>query len=82
LIDAQQRQPLSAHWGSGTTSSSDAHFYRAGGRGEVRSYANLHYGQDPGVKFYTHISDRFGPFHIKVPAATEHEAPHVLHGLL
>jgi TnpA family transposase len=82
LIDAQQRQPLSANWGSGTTSSSDAQFFRAGGRGEVRGYTNLHYGQDPGVKFYTHISDRFSPFHTKVLAATEHEAPHVLDGLL
>jgi TnpA family transposase len=82
LIDAQHRQPLSAHWGSGNTSSSDAQFFRAGGRGEVRGYANLHYGQEPGVKFYTHLSDQFGPFHTKVLAATDHEAPHVLDGLL
>jgi hypothetical protein len=31
LIDAQHRLPLAAHWGSGTTSSSDAQFFRAGG---------------------------------------------------
>ena len=82
LIDAQQRQPLAAHWGSGTTSSSDAQFFRAGGRGEVRALVNLHDGQDPGVKFYTHLSDQFGPFHTKVIAATANEAPHVLDGLL
>ena len=82
LIDAQHRQPLAAHWGSGTTSSSDAQFFRAGGRGEVRALVNLHYGQDPGVKFYTHLSDQFGPFHTKVIAATANEAPHVLGGLL
>ena len=82
LIDAQHRQPLSSHWGSGTTSSSDAQFFRAGGRGEVRSHANLHYGQDPGVKFYTHLSDQFGPYHTNVIAASAHEAPHVLDGLL
>ena len=82
LIDAQHSQPLAAHWGSGNTSSSDAQFFRAGGRGEVRGYANLHYGQEPGVKFYTHLSDQFGPFHTKVLAATDHEAPHVLDGLL
>jgi Tn3 transposase DDE domain len=35
LINAQHREPLAAHWGSGTTSSSDAQFFRAGGRGEV-----------------------------------------------
>ena len=82
LIDAQHRQPLSAHWGAGTTSSSDAQFFRASGRGEVHSHANLHYGQDPGVKFYTHLSDQFGPYHTNVIAATAHEAPHVLDGLL
>lgn len=82
LIDAQHRQPLSSHWGSGTTSSSDAQFFRAGGRGEVRGHANLHYGQDPGVKFYTHLSDQFGPYHTNVIAASAHEAPHVLDGLL
>jgi TnpA family transposase len=43
---------------------------------------NLHYGQDPGVKFYTHLSDQFGPFHTNVIAATANEAPYVLDGLL
>jgi TnpA family transposase len=82
LIDAQHHQPLAAHWGSGATSSSDAQFFRAGGRGEVGGLVNLHYGQDPGVKFYTHLSDQFGPFHTKVIAATANEAPYVLDGLL
>ncbi len=82
LVDAQHRQPLTAHWGSGTTSSSDAQFFRAGGCGEVGGLVNLHYGQDPGVKFYTHLSDQFAPFHTKVIAATANEAPHVLDGLL
>ena len=31
-------------------------------RGEVGGLVNLHYGREPGVKFYTHISDQFGPF--------------------
>src|SRR5450631_2100912 len=78
LTDAQCKQPLAAHWGSGTTSSSDAQFFRAGGRGEVNGLINLHYGQEPGVKFYTHLSDQFSPFHTKVIAATANEAPHVL----
>jgi len=81
-MEARHRQPLSAHWGAGTTSSSDAQFFRAGGRGEVRSHANPHYGPVPGVKFYTHLSDQFGPYHTHVIAATAHEAPHVLDGPL
>lgn len=82
LSEAQHRQPLAAHWGSGATSSSDAQFFRAGGRGAVAGLVNLHYGPEPGVKFYTHLSDQFGPFHTKVIAATAHEAPYVLDGLL
>jgi TnpA family transposase len=82
LIDLQHRQPLAAHWGSGTTSSSDAQFFRAGGRGEISGVVNLHYGQDPGVKFYTHVADQFGPYHTNVIAATANEAPYVLDGLL
>ena len=34
------------------------------------------------MKFYTHLSDQFAPFHTKVIAATANEAPHVLDGLL
>lgn len=82
VIDAQHAHPLASHWGAGSTSSSDAQFFRAGGQGEVGGLVNLHYGQDPGVKFYTHLSDQFGPFHTKVIAATANEAPHVLDGLL
>jgi TnpA family transposase len=82
LIDAQHTQPLADNWGTGTTSSSDGQFFRAGGRGEVGGLVNLHYGQDPGVKFYTHLSDQFGPYHTKVITATANEAPHVLDGLL
>jgi TnpA family transposase len=36
----------------------------------------------PSRKFYTHISDRFAPFHTKVIAANTSEAMHVLDGLL
>ena len=82
LIDYQHRQPLAVHWGDGMTSSSDGQYFRAGGQGQATAQVNLHYGQEPGVKFYTHISDRYGPFHTKVIAATASEAPHVLDGLL
>jgi TnpA family transposase len=42
----------------------------------------VHDGQEPGVKFKTHLSDQFGPNHTKVIAATFNEAPHVLNRLL
>lgn len=69
-------------WGDGDTSSSDGQFFRAGGHGEARADHNARYGSEPGVKFYTHISDRYAPFHTKVIAANTSEALHVLDGLL
>jgi TnpA family transposase len=69
-------------WGDGTTSSSDGQFFQAGGRGEAIGAVNARHSNEPGVAFYTHISDQFGPFHTKVIAATASEAPHVLDKLL
>ena len=43
---------------------------------------NAKYGSEPGVKFYTHVSDRYAPFHTKVIAANASEAAHILDGLL
>ena len=82
LIDHQNREPLAATFGSGLTSSSDGQFFRAGGFGRDASQFNAHYGHEPGIKFYTHLSGRYAPFHTKVIAATASEAIHVLDGLL
>jgi len=82
LIEAHRVLPLAKVWGSGTTSSSDGQYFRAGGRGEALADINARHGNEPGVAFYTHISDQFGPFYTKVIAATASEAPHVLDGLL
>jgi TnpA family transposase len=43
---------------------------------------NARYGNDPGATFYTHISDQYAPFHIKLISATVRDATHVLDGLL
>lgn len=82
IIDAHRTLPLAGVWGDGNTSSSDGQFYRAGGRGEAVGDVNARHGNEPGVAFYTHVSDQYGPFHTKVIAATASEAPHVLDGLL
>ena len=68
------RAALHGVWGDGDTSSSDGQFFRAGGHGEARAEHNARYGSEPGVKFYTHVSDRFAPFHTKVIAANASEA--------
>lgn len=82
LVNAQFRQPFAAYWGEGTTSSSDGQNFKAGGRGQFAGHVNLKYGQEPGVQFYTHISDQYAPFHTKVINATVRDATHVLDGLL
>jgi TnpA family transposase len=82
IVNHQHRLPFAAHWGEGTTSSSDGQRYRAGGRGEAAGQVNAKYGSDPGVTFYTHVSDQYAPFHTKVIHATVRDATHVLDGLL
>jgi hypothetical protein len=54
----------------------------SGGRGEQAGQVNLRYGTEPGVLFYTHVSDQYAPFHTKVINATVRDATHVLDGLL
>ncbi|MGT2516310.1 Tn3 family transposase (plasmid) [Sphingomonas panni] len=82
IVDCHTAHPLAAVWGPGDTSSSDGQFFRAGGQGEARADHNARYGTEPGVLFYTHVTDRFTPFHTKVIAANAGEAAHVLDGLL
>ncbi len=82
LVDAHRVLPLSSVWGDGTSSSSDGQYFRSGSQGSGLSEVNARHGNEPGVAFYTHISDQFGPFHTKVIAAAASEAPHVLDGLL
>jgi TnpA family transposase len=82
LVNQQQREPFAAKFGSGTASSSDGQFFQAAGFGRDASNLNAHYGQKPGFKVYTHLSDRYGPFYSKLIAATASEALHVLDALL
>lgn len=82
IIDAPNKLPIATVWGQGTTSSSDGQFFRSGKRGSGAGDFNAKYGVDPGVSFYTHVSDQHGPYHATVISAATHEAPFVLDGLL
>ena len=82
LVNYQHQLPFAAYWGSGTTSSSDGQRFRAGGHGERAGNQNAKYGGDPGVLFYTHVSDQYAPFYTKVINANVRDATHVLDGLL
>ena len=82
IIDAHHGSPFAEIWGDGTASSSDGQYFPSGRRGGGQSEVNAKYGPEPGVRFYTHVSDQYGSFHIKVISATHAEAPHVLDGLM
>jgi len=75
-------QPFAANWGDGTTSSSDGQRFRVGGRAEAIGNINPKYGSDPGLQFYTHVSDQYSPFKTKLIQVGMRDATHVLDGLL
>jgi TnpA family transposase len=81
LMDAHQLQPFAVHWGDGTTSSSDGQFMTAGGTGEAMNVVNAKHGNTSGLKNYTHVSDKFGLYAMRVIPSTVHEAPYILDGL-
>lgn len=81
VTDFQHKYPFSSYWGDGSTSSSDGQFFRAGGQSSPLAQVNAKYGRDPGVSFYTHISDQYAPFYVQVISSSE-EAPHIIDGLL
>ncbi len=82
VINAQSRHPFSAYWGDGTTSSSDGQNFKAGSGGKFAGHVNLKYGQEPGIQFYTHISNQYAPFHINAITSTIRDSTYVLDGLL
>jgi TnpA family transposase len=82
LVEAQGAAPLAGTFGDGTTASSDGQHFFLGGPGAAAGSVNPHRGREPAVSLYTHVNDRYAPFHVKVIAATAGEAAHVLDGLL
>jgi TnpA family transposase len=82
VIKAQSALPMAQFWGDGLTASSDGQFFPASRQGEAMNLINAKYGNDPGLKAYTHVSDQFGPFATQNIPATVSEAPFILDGLL
>ncbi|MFT4783966.1 MAG: TnpA family transposase [Paracoccaceae bacterium] len=50
--------------------------------GQCINLINAKYGNDPGLKAYTHVSDQFGSFATQNIPATVTEVPYILDGLL
>ena len=82
VIEAQSALPMARFWGAGQTASSDGQFFPTTRQGEAMNLINAKYGQEPGLKAYTHVSDQFGPFATQTIPATVNEAPYILDGLL
>jgi len=82
LTNSQFYHPFTSNWGEGTTSSSDGQRFKTAGHSGDRGNINPKYGSDPGVQFYTHISDQYAPFHTKVINVGVRDATYVLDGLL
>jgi TnpA family transposase len=82
VVKSQSDLPMARFWGAGATASSDGQFFPASRQGEAMNLVNAKYGNDPGRKAYTHVSDQFGPFATQDIPATVSEAPYILDGLL
>jgi hypothetical protein len=57
LVDFHHTHPFSIYFGDGTTSSSDGQDFRAGHQARSSAQVNTHYGSDPRIKLYSHLSD-------------------------
>ena len=82
VIDGQHNLPMADIWGLGETASSDGQFFPTTRQGEAMNLINAKYGNTPGLKAYTHVSDQFAPFATQTIPATVNEAPYILDGLL
>ncbi|WP_373894770.1 Tn3 family transposase [Virgibacillus sp. CBA3643] len=81
LFNFHHKLPLPAHWGDGTTSSSDGMRVRVGVQ-SLYSDPNPHYGYGMGGTFYRFTSDQYSTFYGNVVNTNSRDALHVLDGLL
>lgn len=82
IVNSQHQHPFAAHFGDGTTSSSDGQRFRAGNSAEATGHINPKYGSAPGRLVYTHVSDQYAPFHSQLVNVGVRDATYVIDGLL
>ena len=82
VIEAHARLPMAQFWGQGPTASCDGQFFPTTRQGEAMNLINAKYGNEPGLKSCTQVSDQYGPFATQLIPATVNEAPYILDGLL
>jgi TnpA family transposase len=83
LVNYHHELPLSAAWGDGTFSSSDAQRVAIGRGSILASFYPRYFGYyERAVGIYTHVSDQHSVFASRVISCAPREAPYVLDGLL
>lgn len=82
LVHVRLNNPFAHHWGRGATTSSDNQNFPVGGTSALKVHRNPYYGHEPGIGFYTHVTDQHSPFYGQVISTRVHEAPYMLNGLL
>ena len=75
VVEAQARLPMVQFWGAGISASNDGQFFATTEQGEAMNLVNTKYGNIPGRKAYSHVSDQYAPFATQVIPATASEAP-------
>ncbi|HET8936910.1 MAG TPA: transposase [Polyangiales bacterium] len=83
LVNYHHQMPLSAAWGDGTFSSSDAQRVAISGGSILASFYPRYFGYyERAVGVYTHVSDQHSVFATRVISCAPREALYVLDGLL
>lgn len=83
IVNRHHELPLSAVYGAGTLSSSDAQRFGIRASSLLASYYPRYYGYyEKAIGIYTHVSDQYSVFSTKVISCSPREALYVLDGLL
>ncbi len=83
LVNQHHKLPLSAVYGSGTLSSSDAQRFGIRASSLLASYYPRYYGYyEKAIGIYTHLSDQYAVYSTKAISCSPREALYVLDGLL
>src|SRR3546814_6473515 len=82
IVEAHAALPMAAFGGQGRSASSGGQFFLATEQGEAMNLINAKYGNVPGLKGYSHVSDQYAPFATQGIPATVSAASYILDRLL
>ncbi|WP_235184100.1 Tn3 family transposase [Hymenobacter sp. IS2118] len=82
LVNAQLRHPFAAHWATVPPRRRMGSGFALGAGPKAPGTSILQYGAEPGLLFYTHVSDQYAPVSSQVLNVGVRDATYVLDGLL